>query len=54
MAGTESKLDSLIRSADAVVGRCAGVRVNGKVASKRTQDYSRELIVDADRKLTQL
>ena len=54
MAGTESKLDSLIRSADAVVGRCAGLRVNGKVSSKRTQDYSRELIRESCRRLHRL
>ena len=51
MSGTQSKLDELIRSADAVVSRCGGVRVNGKVASERTQTYSRETIRECCRRL---
>ena len=54
MSGTESKLGSMIRSADAVVNRCAGLRVNGKVSSKRTQDYSREMIWESCRRLHRL
>ena len=54
MSGTQSKLDELIRSADAVVSRCGGLRVNGKVASERTQTYSRELIRECCRRLHRL
>jgi len=54
MAGTESKLDCLIRSADAVVGAHAGFRTNGNVASIRTQKYSLEFIRETCRRLHKL
>ena len=52
--GTQSKLDELIRSADAVVSRSAGLRVNGKVSSDRTQALSREVIRECCRRLHKL
>jgi site-specific recombinase XerC len=51
MSSSNSKLAGLIESADAVVAEHAGVRLNGKVASLRTQTYSRELIRETCRRL---
>ena len=49
-----SKLDCLIASADEIVLKNAGLRVNGKVASDRTQEYSRQLMSETCRRLHKL
>ena len=49
-----SKLDRLLASADAIVLKNAGLRVNGKVASDRTQEYSRQLMAETCRRLHKL
>ena len=54
MSGTQSKLDELIRSAETVVSRSGGLRVNGKVSSGRTQALSREAMRECCRRLHKL
>jgi hypothetical protein len=49
-----SKLDRLLASADAIVLANSGLRVNGKVASDRTQEYSRQLMSETCRRLHKL
>jgi hypothetical protein len=49
-----SKLDRLLASADAIVLANSGLRVNGKVASDRTQEYSRQLMGETCRRLHKL
>lgn len=51
MAATAGKLEQMIKSADMVIAQHAAVRVNGKVASLRTQDYSREVLRETCRRL---
>lgn len=47
-------VDRLIESADRVLDANAGIRTNGKVASVRTQEYSRQVIHETCRRLRKL
>ena len=47
----DGKLEKLIESADRVVQENAGQRVNGKVASFRTQEYSKQFMRETCRRL---
>lgn len=54
MTVEKSKLDRLLESADAVVNKHSGLRVNGKVSSLRTQEYSKQLMRETCRRLHSL
>ena len=51
---TDVKLHRLIETANAVVRSHAGLRVNGKVASHRTQEYAEQVIGETCRRLHKL
>ena len=51
---TNAKLESLVRSAEAVVRKGAAIRVNGAVASLRTQEYSWQVVSETCRRLHSL
>lgn len=48
---TDAKLESFLKSAEAVVRKGAAIRVNGAVASLRTQEYSLQVISETCRRL---
>ena len=50
----EGKVGALIKSADAVVDQHSNLRVNGKVSSLRTQEYSKQLMRETCRRLHRL
>ena len=50
----EGKVGDLIKSADSVVDMHASLRVNGKVSSLRTQEYSKQLMRETCRRLHKL
>ena len=50
----DDKLDRLIGSANAVIRANAGARVNGKIASNRTQEYSQQVMGESCRRLHRL
>jgi integrase len=54
MSMYEEKVGDLIKSADAVVDRHANLRVNGKVSSLRTQEYSKQVVRETCRRLHKL
>lgn len=49
-----SKLENLLRSADEIVLKNAATRVNGKVASNRTQEFTRQVVGETCRRLHRL
>ena len=51
---TNAKLESLLRSAEAVVRKGAAIRINGAVASLRTQEYSWQVVSETCRRLHSL
>ena len=50
----DDKLDRLIGSVNAVIRANAGARVNGKIASNRTQEYSQQVMGESCRRLHRL
>ena len=50
----DEKLDRLIGSVNAVIRENAGARVNGKIASNRTQEYSQQVMGESCRRLHRL
>ena len=52
--GKDDKLDRLIGSVNAVIRANAGARVNGKIASNRTQEYSQQVMGESCRRLHRL
>lgn len=51
---TDARLDSFLRSAEAVVRAGAATRINGAVASLRTQEYSLQVVSESCRRLHRL
>jgi integrase len=51
---TDAKLDSFLKSAEAVVRAGAATRINGAVASLRTQEYSLQVVSESCRRLHRL
>ena len=51
---TDSRLDSFLRSAESVVRAGAATRINGAVASFRTQEYSLQVVSESCRRLHRL
>lgn len=54
MAAADTQIEKLIKSADLIVAEKAPIRVNGHVASLRTQEYTRQVMRETCRRLHRL